>query len=339
MKRGGISVVLCYFVAFKKTPIESSRSLFQKIVSTDFAYDFCCCCLFARTSRLYWSVKDPTKRCRYYCTVEEKEIKSSQKKSQQEVKDLIDQQHLHKVISHEEVNKKEKPTKNMSSSHGDIKNMAPPCNNVTSDYLNSSFGKKLKRIAPHPGPSLINHTVFPGVLFNKDTNLGPGSHLAKLRRILPAPQKPLPTSPSHSPRKLIEHLNRQANHLPAMINPVYVEKSSPVPKDPSPQKAAPSRTRKTPPAAKRTISFEDTIPQTVRQLNCDNEVVAKSGDGELLNSPVKEKSSRSWLVSLRERENALHSEELCVSFVITSDEGIRIEANTCEGMSASCSVL
>ena len=276
-------------------------------------------------------MNDPTKRCRYYCSVEEKK-RSLQKKSQQDVKELIDQQHLHKVISHEEVNKKEKPTKNLSTSHGDAKNMAPPRNNVTNDYLNSSYGKKLKRIAPHPGPSLINHTVFPGVLF-KDSNLGPSSsHLSKLRRILPAPQKPSPTSPSHSPRKLIEHLNRQTNHLPAMINPVYVEKSSPVPKDPSPQKAAPSRNRKTPPAVKRTISFEDTIPQTVRQLNCDNEVVAKSGEGDLLNSPVKEKSSKSWLVNRRERENALHGEELCVSFVITSDEGIRIEANTCEGM-------
>ena len=51
------------------------------------------------------------------------------------------------------------------------------------------------------------------------------------------------------------------------------------------------------------------------------------------NSPVKEKSAKSWLVSLRERaRNAQQSEELSVSFVITSDEGIRIEDNTCEGM-------
>lgn len=281
---------------------------------------------------MYWSVKDPTKRCRYYCTVEEKK-KSFPAKSQQESKELIDQQHLHKVISHEEVNKKEKPTKNMTSSHGDLKNMAPPRNNISNDYLNSSYGKKLKRIAPHPGPSLINHAVFPGVLF-KDTNLGPSSsHFSKLRRILPAPQKPLPPSPSHSPRKLLEHLNRQATHLPAIMNPVYAEKSPSV-SNPSPQqKTTPSRSRKTPPAAKRTISFEDSIPQTVRQLNCDHEVVAKVEDGELSNSPVKEKSAKSWLVSLRERErNALQSEELSVSFVITSEEGIRIEANTCEGM-------
>lgn len=263
--------------------------------------------------------------------MEEKKVKSLKKKSQQEVKELIDQQHLHKVISHEEVNKKEKPAKNISSTHGDTKNMVPPRNNISPDYLNSSFGKKLKRIAPHPGPSLINHTVFPGVLF-KDSNLGPSSaHLAKLRRILPAPQKPLPTSPANSPRKLIEHLNRQTNHLPAMINPVYVEKSLPVPKDPSPPKATPSRSRKTPPAVKRTISFEDSIPQTVRQLNCDNEVVAKTSGVEL-NSPVKEKPTKSWLLNRRERENALKGEELCVSFVITSDEGIRIEADTCEGM-------
>lgn len=289
--------------------------------------------LFARTSRLYWSVKDPTKRCRYYCTVEEKKAKSLPTKSQQEVKELIDQQHLHKVISHEEVNKKEKPTKNMTSTHGDLKNMVPPRNNISNDYLNSSYGKKLKRIAPHPGPSVINHTVFPGVLF-KDTNLGASSsHLSKLRRILPAPQKPLPPSPSHSPRKLLEHLNRQTTHLPAIMNPVYAEKSPPVSNPSPPQKITPSRSRKTPPAAKRTISFEDSIPQTVRQLNCDHEVVAKAEDGELSNSPVKEKSTKSWLVSLREREkNALHSEELSVSFVIVSDEGIRIEASSCEGM-------
>ena len=265
--------------------------------------------------------------------MEEKVLKSTRKKPQQEIKDLIDQQHLHKVISHEEVNKKDKLPKNMSSSHGDAKNMAAPLrNNTTSDYLNSSYGKKLKRIAPHPGPSLINHSVFPGVLF-KDTNLGATSaHIAKLRRILPAPQKSLPSSPTQSPRKLIEHLNRQTNHLPAIINPVYVEKSSPTAACASQKATTPSRSRKTPPAAKRTISFEDSIPQTVRQLNCDHEVVAKSGDGKLPNSPVKEKSAKSWLVSRRERENALLSEELCVSFVITSDDGIRIEANTCEGM-------
>lgn len=294
---------------------------------------FMTCCLFSRTSRLYWSVKDPTKRCRYYCTVEEKERKSLPGKSQQESKELIDQQHLHKVISHEEVNKKEKPTKNMTSSHGDLKNMAPPRNNISKDYLHGSYGKKLKRIAPHPGPSLINHAVFPGAHFN-DTNLGPSStHLSKLRRILPATQKPLPPSPSHSPRKLLEHLNRQVTHLPAIMNPVYPEKLPPV-STPSPQqKTTPSRSRKTPPSAKRTISFDDSIPQTVRQLNCDHEVVAKAEDGELSNSPVKEKSAKSWLMSLREREkNALQSEELSVSFVITSDEGIRIEANTCEGM-------
>lgn len=292
-----------------------------------------CCCLFSRTSRLYWSVKDPTKRCRYYCTVEEKKRKLLPTKSQQESKELIDQQHQHKVISHEEVNKKEKPTKNMTASHGDIKNMAPPRNNLSNDYLNSSFGKKLKRIAPHPGPSLINHSVYPGVLF-KDSNLGPSSsHLSKLRRILPAPQKTLPPSPSHSPRKLLEHVNRQATHLPAIMNPIYAEKSPPVSNPSPPQKTTPSRSRKTPPAAKRTISFEDSIPQTVRQLNCDHEVVAKGEDGELSNSPVKEKSTKSWLVSLRDREkNALLSEELSVSFVITSDEGIRIETRTCEGM-------
>ena len=278
--------------------------------------------LFSRTSRLYWSVKDPTKRCRYYCTVEEKKRKSLPAKSQQESKELIDQQHLHKVISHEELNKKEKPTKNMTSSHGDLKNMAPLRNNISNDYLNSSYGKKLKRIAPHPGSSLINHAAFPS-----------SSHLAKLRRILPATQKPMPPSPSHSPRKLLEHLNLQATHLPVIMNPVYPEKSPSV-SNPSPQqKTTPSRSRKTPPAAKRTISFEDSIPQTVRQLNCDHEVVAKGEDGELSNSPVKEKSAKSWLVNLRERErNALQSEELSVSFVITSDEGIRIEANTCEGM-------
>lgn len=211
--------------------------------------------------------------------------------------------------------------------------MAPPRNNISNDYLHGSYGKKLKRIAPHPVPSLINHAVFPGVLFN-DTNLGPSSsHLSKLRRILPATQKPLSPSPSHSPRKLLEHLNRQTTHLPAIMNPVYPEKLSPV-STPSPQqKTTPSRSRKTPPAAKRTISFEDSIPQTVRQLNCDHEVVAKAEDGELSNSPVKEKSAKSWLMSLREREKkVLQSEELSVSFVITSDEGIRIEGNTCEGM-------
>lgn len=222
----------------------------------------------------------------------------------------------------------------MSSSHGDSKNVAQSQqNSKTTDYLNSSYGKKLKRIAPHPGPPLINHSVFPGTLF-KDAKL---QNLSKLRRILPATQKPLPSSPTNSPRKLIEHLNRQTNHLPAILNPVYVEKSpSPAAACSSAQKAAPPRSRKTPPAAKRTISFEESIPQTVRQINCDHEVVTKSGNEELSTSPIKEKSSKSWLVKLRERENASHSEELGVSFVVTSNEGIRIEANTCEGMLNYC---
>jgi len=313
-----------------------------------------------RTSRLYWSVKDPTKRCRYYCTVEEKKnLKSIPKKTQQENKD-IDQQHLHKVISHEEINKKEKPTK-IASSQGDGKNMAQPLpSNKSNDYLNSSFGKKLKRIAPHPGPSLINHTAFPGVLF-KDTNLGAsstGPHLSKLRRILPAPQtfpaqRPsLPSSPANSPRKILEHLTQQTNHIPVILNSPYAQKS-PIAAACTSQKAAstsgqkaekptptsvqkpastsaPSRNRKTTPGVKRTISFEEGIPQTVRQLNCDHEVVTKTAGAELSNSPVKEKTSDSWLSKGRDGESGAHGEKLSVSFVITSDEGIRIEASTCE---------
>ena len=247
---------------------------------------------------------------------------------QQEIKESIDQEHLHKVISHEELNKKDKTPKITSASHGDIKNSAQPRqNNKTTDYLNSSYGKKLKRIAPHPGPGIVNHSVFPGVLFNETT------HLSKLRRILPAPQKPLPPSPTNSPRKLLEHLNRQTSHLPSILNPVRVEKSpSPVLPSAPAQKAAPQRCRKTPPAAKRTMSFEESIPQTVRQINCDHEVVAKAGDEELLNSPIKEISPKSWLVKLRERENAAQSEQPHVSFEITSDEGVKVEANTCESM-------
>ena len=80
------------------------------------------------------------------------------------------------------------------------------------------------------------------------------------------------------------------------------------------------------------MSFEESIPQTVRQINCDHEVVAKAGDEELLNSPIKEISPKSWLVKLRERENAAQSEQPHVSFEITSDEGVKVEANTCESM-------
>ena len=270
--------------------------------------------------------------------MEEKKLKSNPKKPQQEHKELVDQQHLHKVISHEEINKREKAAKSVASSPGDGKNMVQPrVSSICNDLLNSSYGKKLKRIAPHPGPSLVNHTGFPGVLF-KDTNLGASSassHLAKLRRILPAPQRPpLPSSPSNSPRKLLEHLTQQTNHIPAMLNSLYAEKSPPTSTSsqhkPAPT-SAPPRNRKTPPAAKRTISLEETIPQTVRQLNCDHEVVAKTIGSELSNSPVKEKSPKSWFLKGRDRDGA-RGEELCVSFVITTDEGIRIEANTCEGM-------
>lgn len=279
-----------------------------------------------RISRLYWSVNDPTKRCRYYCTMKEKKIESTQRIQQEAIKDSIDQEHLHKVISHEEVNKKDKVPKIISTAHGDFKNSAQPRqSNRATDYLNSSYGKKLKRIAPHPGPGIVNHSIFPGVLLNDTT------HLSKLRRILPAPQKPLPASPTNSPRKLIEHINRQTSHLPSILNPVRVEKSpSPVAASAPAQKAVPQRSRKTPPAVKRTMNFEESIPQTVRQLNCDHEVVAKAGDEELLNSPIKEISPKSWLVKLRERESAAQSEKPHVSFEITSDEGVRVEANTCE---------
>ena len=296
-------------------------------------------------------MKDPTKRCRYYCAVEEKKIlKPNTKKAHQESKETIDQQHLHKVISHEEINKKEKATKHTAPSRLDVTSASQPlASSKPNDYLNSSYGKKLKRIAPHPGPSLINHTPFPGVFF-KDANLGAAntsSHLSKLRRILPATQKPsLPTSPANSPRKLLEHLTQQANHIPAMLSSLYGEKTpiaaacSPQKPAPTPSPApassctatAPAKNRKTPPAVKRTISFEDGIPQTVRQLNCDHEVVAKTAGAELSNSPVKEKSSKSWLLKGREQESGSHGEVLCVAFVITSDEGIRIEADTCEGM-------
>ena len=295
-------------------------------------------------------MKDPTKRCRYYCAVEEKILKPTAKKAHPESKETIDQQHLHKVISHEEINKKEKPTKTIASSRVDVTSTSQPrASSKPNDYLNSSYGKKLKKIAPHPGPSLINHTPFPGVFF-KDANLAASStssHLSKLRRILPATQKPpLPTSPANSPRKLLEHLTQQANHIPAMLSSMYVEKTpmaascssqKPAP-TPSPAPAssctaaAPSKNRKTPPAVKRTISFEDGIPQTVRQLNCDHEVVAKTAGAELSHSPVKEKSSKSWLLKGRKQESGSRGEELCVKFVITSEEGVRIEADTCEGM-------
>lgn len=272
-------------------------------------------------------------------------IKSNAEKPQQENKDFKDQEHVHKVISHEEINKKEKPTKN-ATPHVDVKTTRQPrATNKHHDYLNSAYGKKLKRIAPHPGPSLVNHTPFPGVIF-KDTNLGvSGSnpHLTKLRRILPAPQKPsFPPSPANSPSKLLEHLTQQANL--SILSSLYADKTptasacssqkpAPAPSSAPPTTAtAPARNRKTPPSVKRTISFEETIPQTVRQLNCDNEVVAKTPGTELSDSPVKEKLSKSWLVHSREKEGGSHGEELSVTFVITSDEGIRIEAGSCEGI-------
>ena len=281
--------------------------------------------------------------------MEEKKVNSITKKRQQEKdKELTDQQNLHKVISHEEIKKKEKPTKNLASSHGDVKNMAQPCaSNISNDYLNSSFGKKLKRIAPHPGPSLVNHNAFPGVLF-KETNLAASnanSHLSKLRRILPAPQRSstLPTSPANSPRKMLEHLTQQTKHIPTILSTAYnADKSllaartqqKPVTKctPTSALTTAHAKNKKTPSAAKRTVSLDEGIPQTVRQLNCDHEVVAKTAGAELSNSPVKDKSNKSWLLYQRNKESGLRGEELNLQFVITSDEGIRIEADTCEGM-------
>lgn len=294
--------------------------------------------LFVRVSRLYWSVNDPTKRCRYYCTVEEKKVKTFAKKSHSEKeKELKDLQDLHKVISHEEIKKKEKATKHLSSSHGDVKDIVQPrVSNKSNDLLNSSYGKKLKKIAPHPGPSLINHTTFPGVLFN-DASLvasNANSHLAKLRRILPAPQKPpaLQISPANSPSKLLQHLAQQSKHIPRILSNAYAR----LPQKP-PQKSTPTstptahRTRKSPPVAKRTSSLDESIPQTVRQLNCDHEVVAKTADAEISNSPVKDKSSNAWLTNLRDRASVSNVEELHVKFVITNDEGFRIETDTCEG--------
>lgn len=307
------------------------------------------CYFIDRTSRLYWSIKDPTKRCRYYCTVKEKKsVKVNVKKAHQDYKDLNDQEHAHKVISHEELNRKEKSTKSLTSSRGDVNRTPyfhPSCK--THDYLNTSYGKKLKKIAPHPGPSFMNHSPFPGVIYTDNSGaIGSSSHFPKLRKILPAPHKSLLhlPSPTNSPKKMLQHITQQASQIPALFNsafpdPMPISVSNPVqnpavsPSSSSPTSATsptPLRNRKTPPGVKRTMSFEETIPQTVRQLNCDHEVVTKAAGAELSNSPVKEKP-KSWLSKERERDGVAKGEELDVTFVITSEEGLRIEADTCDG--------
>lgn len=300
-----------------------------------------------RISRLYWSIKDPTKRCRYYCTVKEKKsVKTNTKKAQQEQKDLKEQEHVHRVISHEELNKKEKAMKVMTPLRGDVK-LTPQAHtsNKPRDYLNSSYGKKLKKIAPHPGPSLVNHSPFSGVMF-KDTisgASGTATPFSKLRRILPATQKPsLSLSPTHSAKKMLQHIAQQASNLPAILNSLYPEKmpvsvsssvpkpaAIPAPNSPSFVSTTPPRNRKTPPGVRRSISFEETIPQTVRQINCDHEVVTKVAGAELSISPIKEKP-KSWLLKGREKDAGAKFEELGVTFVITSEEGLKIEADTCD---------
>ena len=59
--------------------------------------------------------------------------------------------------------------------------------------------------------------------------------------------------------------------------------------------------------------------------------MAKTADAEISNSPVKDKSANAWLTNLRDRASVSNVEELHVKFVITNDEGFKIEADTCEG--------
>ena len=245
--------------------------------------------------------------------MEEKRLPSIPSKQKlHETKEFSDQQHLHKVISHEEVNNKEpSPTLEISLPH---------------DCLNNSFEEKVKRILPHPLSAKNNHVTYNTNSIHKETNnMSPLSCVMKWRRILPAPQvgSSLPVSPNQSPRKLVEHLQQQSKHI-SLINAALLEKATA-----AAQKGSLENGGRSCQVVSRCLNFEESIPQAVRQFDCDHEVVAKTEDDLTCNnSPLLEKIPK--LPFARKRHSSSDKEELGVCFVITSDEGIRITADSCD---------
>lgn len=289
---------------------------------------------FLRVSRIYWSTKEPTKRCRYYCTLEEKPKSEQQKaKTCHDDKVLMDEQ-LHHVISHEE--KEVQSVKNSRSAREKVidlkcseslEELPVPCNNVQ------------QRIAPAPVNLLpVCVSSLTGVVVRNLNYLAGKPSVAQMGNYRSAnyvPQRtnhvhiaPKPPSPFSSPRKIAAHVEQLSRHIPSMMNATY--NNSTLTELLDSHKRHPNCVSDKSPKSKRPrkSSATDIASQTDRHLSYGMEVMIEGelGSPEKNHLPVKPVLNKT-----NDTTEHCETDDLRVKFILTNDEGLKIEADSCEG--------